>query len=459
MVSFIADPRIKQAQAQRQALMAQALTPYQLPANPYGASPWAGNLQRLAAALGARWAGQDAAKLKKGQQQARSDIQSRILEQGQIPAGRPTYEIQDDGKYIPLQYAKSAVSFDPATLERAGTTAPAAQIGVRQMQELAKKRFEDQRTIQLQQALIEAESDDVRQAIRLALDPVAATAPRPQDTYTHVSDEGIVTVINKIKGTVTTLTPDPDGQMQVLSVSRIGGESGKQEPSEVENGGLAGGRARSTAISPAVKISPPKKARTRDEIRIANKWAELDIKSKEKRLAEWPKFIAGFETARENYRRDIKAVNEAIDIVTSHPNATGLMSMAVQINPESPAHRLEKLLDNLRAKGGFQTLMDLKAASETGGALGAINTRELDLLIVRAFYGAKEQGAERLLPDLEEYRTWLIQSQAIAERLHNNWRSILQISEKGGTVPKGSVDVPESGASDALKRAQRIYGD
>jgi hypothetical protein len=454
MVSFIADPRIKQAQAQRQALMAQALTPYQLPANPYGASPWAGNLQRLAAALGARWAGQDAAKLKKGQQQARSDIQSRILEQGQIPAGRPTYEIRDDGRYIPLQYAKSAVSFDPATLERAGTTAPAAQIGVRQMQELAKKRFEDQRTIQLQQALIEAESDDVRQAIRLALDPVAATAPRPQDTYTHVSDEGIVTVINKIKGIVTTLTPDPDGQMQVLSVSRIGGESGKQEPSEVENGGeIAVDRALPPA-KPAVK-----KARTRDEIKIANKWAELDIKSKEKRLAEWPKFIAGFETARENYRRDIKAVNEAIDIVTSHPNATGLISMAVQVHPESPAHRLEKLLDNLRAKGGFQTLMDLKAASETGGALGAINTRELDLLIVRAFYGAKEQGAERLLPDLEEYRTWLIQSQAIAERLHNNWRSILQISEKGGLVPKGSVDVPESGASDALKRAQHKYGD
>jgi hypothetical protein len=94
MVSFIADPRIKQAQAQRQALMAQALTPYQLPANPYGASPWAGNLQRLAAALGARWAGQDAAGIQEKQRAARAKIYGSLFQAGQArtPAGGQYFE-------------------------------------------------------------------------------------------------------------------------------------------------------------------------------------------------------------------------------------------------------------------------------------------------------------------------------------------------------------------------------
>jgi hypothetical protein len=62
--------------------MKQAMTPYQLPRNPYGGSPIAGNLQRLADALGARWAGGDAVRLQKAQQGAQRQVLASILESG-----------------------------------------------------------------------------------------------------------------------------------------------------------------------------------------------------------------------------------------------------------------------------------------------------------------------------------------------------------------------------------------
>ena len=91
MVSFIAHPRIAQSQAQRRDMMAQALTPYQLPRNPYGGSPVAGNLQRLAAALGARWAGQEASGLQAQQQEAQAEVLSGVYGAA-LPKSGPFYE-------------------------------------------------------------------------------------------------------------------------------------------------------------------------------------------------------------------------------------------------------------------------------------------------------------------------------------------------------------------------------
>jgi len=82
MVTFTTDPRIAYARARQQAGMKQAMTPYQLPRNPYGGSPIAGNLQRLADALGARWAGAEAVRLQEGQKRARSQVLASILEAG-----------------------------------------------------------------------------------------------------------------------------------------------------------------------------------------------------------------------------------------------------------------------------------------------------------------------------------------------------------------------------------------
>ena len=141
MVSFIADPRIAQSQAQRQAMMAQALTPYQLPRNPYGGSPVAGNLQRLASALGARWAGQDANRFQTQQQTAQAAVLSGVsgagrarpgpffqevdaMGPGALPGTREARtqirQLADDGSYAPPEISAETArtaGIDPLTLK------------------------------------------------------------------------------------------------------------------------------------------------------------------------------------------------------------------------------------------------------------------------------------------------------------------------------------------------------
>jgi hypothetical protein len=87
MVSFIADPRIKRAAQQRQLMLARALQPYKLPKNPYGGSPIAGNLQRLAEGYLAGQAGKRATSLEKAQKDAQAKVMAQILQLQQLPAG------------------------------------------------------------------------------------------------------------------------------------------------------------------------------------------------------------------------------------------------------------------------------------------------------------------------------------------------------------------------------------
>ena len=87
MVSFIADPRIKRADKQRQLMLARALQPYKLPKNPYGGSPVWGNLQRLAEGWAAGQAGKRATSLEKAQKDAQGKIMAQILQLQKPPPG------------------------------------------------------------------------------------------------------------------------------------------------------------------------------------------------------------------------------------------------------------------------------------------------------------------------------------------------------------------------------------
>jgi len=191
MVSFIADPRIKQAQAQRQALMAQALTPYQLPANPYGASPWAGNLQRLAAALGARWAGQDAAGIQEKQRAAQSQVLSRALSarrgrtgesQYGTRMGRP-YRISDDGQQIPV-----LAPLDPEVLKAAGTTPGLFALQQEESRLIGEERSEKKRLNYATRMLAKAETDEDKEYWLSEINAVSR-AERSLDLTAKIAEE------------------------------------------------------------------------------------------------------------------------------------------------------------------------------------------------------------------------------------------------------------------------------
>jgi hypothetical protein len=131
MVTFTTDPRIAYARARQQAGMKRAMTPYQLPRNPYGGSPIAGNLQRLADALGSRMFGADAARLQEGQKTAQSKILARLLgaqtgvpgreqyARGQIQV--PTQDVQVTGEYRPTP---TGGGWQRLTIDDTGATVP-----------------------------------------------------------------------------------------------------------------------------------------------------------------------------------------------------------------------------------------------------------------------------------------------------------------------------------------------
>lgn len=123
------------------------------------------------------------------------------------------------------------------------------------------------------------------------------------------------------------------------------------------------------------------------ELQIQNE--ENKIKDRETGIAEKQEKIR-FGTV-DNAQKAIKsadAVYEIQKILNENPEGgffdagpTGASSQLLGWKGGTKARDVKKLLDTVYASFGFKTLADMKAASPQGGALGAINKSEMDLLI------------------------------------------------------------------------------
>jgi hypothetical protein len=79
---------------------------------------------------------------------------------------------------------------------------------------------------------------------------------------------------------------------------------------------------------------------------------------------------------------------------------TGLAGGALSRVPGTAAHDLNQVLQSVRANIGFDRLQAMREASPTGGALGAISEREMDLLQSVAGSVETSQSAEQLRRNL-----------------------------------------------------------
>jgi len=181
MVTFTTDPRIAYARARQQAGMKQAMTPYQLPRNPYGGSPIAGNLQRLADALGARWAGAEAVRLQEGQKRARSKILARLLGAQTGVPGSEQYSspifFQGEQREGPQRLViddTGATVLDPGVLETAGLSPGEYSILERKAKLEGTERSEANRIAFATRKLTEARTQDERKYWLGQIDAVKA---------------------------------------------------------------------------------------------------------------------------------------------------------------------------------------------------------------------------------------------------------------------------------------------
>jgi hypothetical protein len=101
---------------------------------------------------------------------------------------------------------------------------------------------------------------------------------------------------------------------------------------------------------------------------------ELSPKDKQKREAAYPKATAtvtGFETTSDTLIKDLQTLKV-------HPGLPSITGIAAGRLPGITAagRAAQALYDKIVARGGFQELADMRAASPTGGALGQVSNME-----------------------------------------------------------------------------------
>lgn len=114
--------------------------------------------------------------------------------------------------------------------------------------------------------------------------------------------------------------------------------------------------------------------------------------------------------ARENTSRSGDVVIEDIDRVLAMANDGGLPTSGgvggfLSKIPGTDAHNTGKLLETIKANVGFDRLQQMRDASKTGGALGAINQTEMGLLTSALGSLEQSQSKEQFEHNLNRLRS------------------------------------------------------
>lgn len=118
---------------------------------------------------------------------------------------------------------------------------------------------------------------------------------------------------------------------------------------------------------------------------------------------------------------------------------TGFIGSMLAAIPGTPAYDLDKTIDTIKANLGFEELASMRAASPTGGALGAIAVRELEFL--QRAMDALEQGQTK-----EQFEEALI---AVKTHYDNVIRNIEEGKKLGSPTIGVEAPTPSTAPSTA----------
>ena len=180
----------------------------------------------------------------------------------------------------------------------------------------------------------------------------------------------------------------------------------------------------------------------------------LAPKELQKRNADFPaakSAVEGYETKADNFVKDLQALRD-------HPGLDSITGIAAGRLPGVTAEgrAAQALYDKIVAKGGFQALQDLRAASKTGGALGNVSNQEGKQLVQSFAAIDRRQNAEDVRAALD---------QAIADvegsktRVRDAYDTTYEYKLGGGTPATGGAPVTgNSPAAQALARFRASKG-
>lgn len=107
-----------------------------------------------------------------------------------------------------------------------------------------------------------------------------------------------------------------------------------------------------------------------------------------------------YGTALESVDNTIKQVNKTLGSAEGF-GAVGLISSIYGMIPETDAYNTIKQVDTQKAVNAFKELRDMREASKTGGALGNVSNREIELLY-GAFTNLEPKTGQIFIDDLAD---------------------------------------------------------
>lgn len=124
----------------------------------------------------------------------------------------------------------------------------------------------------------------------------------------------------------------------------------------------------------------------------------------DKEAAKVQKEGAYYNATKKKVEGIVPIIDDAIKQIEDSEYALSKMAVRYKDDPLSPAHEIDKMLDGVRSNLGFDNLNEMRQQSPTGGALGQVAVKELDLL--QATKGSLDIGAgkKELLKSLKRIR-------------------------------------------------------
>ena len=149
------------------------------------------------------------------------------------------------------------------------------------------------------------------------------------------------------------------------------------------------------------------------------------------------------DSAIEQAEAQIVKVDQALKNVTGW--STGWGAALVGRLPGSQAKDLQGDLDTIKANLGFSTLAEMKRASPTGGALGAISESEMRLLT---------SARESL--DREQSRPQLVRNLKAVKKHYENWKNAVVKSRSMPGAKKPAAAPPPASTAGASSAADYV---
>lgn len=137
-------------------------------------------------------------------------------------------------------------------------------------------------------------------------------------------------------------------------------------------------------------------------------------KMKAEKIAAMPRRKAAVEKIDVTTDRLLEDIDKAISQVSTVTAGPGGTLLAVF--PGTSARDLQANLDTIKANVGFEALQAMREASKTGGALGSITEKELDLLQATLANFQVGQSPSQLIENLKKARRRIAENAGAARR-------------------------------------------